>query len=120
MGQRLPRQSAWRPVRATMSTKGSSACTSTHEPSPEERFPSYLLFIAAIDFRPRIGMRNASRSFRTRHGRRDIFAIGFMKVYFQNRDRRAGLSALAIVVAILAIGAMAKFDVATSLFRSVR
>jgi len=42
-----------------------------------------------------------------------------MKVLFRDRDRRAELSALVTVATILAIGVIAKIDVAASLFRSV-
>jgi hypothetical protein len=39
-----------------------------------------------------------------------------MKIFHQSRDRRAELSALAMIVAVLAVGALAKLAAATALF----
>ncbi len=39
-----------------------------------------------------------------------------MNIFFQNRDRRAELSALATIVIVLAIGALAKLGATTALF----
>jgi hypothetical protein len=57
--------------------------------------------------------------FRARGCRRQSFVVKIVKVPFRDRDKRAELWAFALVVAILAIGAIAKFDAAASLFRSV-
>jgi hypothetical protein len=46
--------------------------------------------------------------------------LEFMKVFFRNSDRRAGLSALVMIVTLLAIGALAKLDAATPLFHLAR
>jgi hypothetical protein len=43
-----------------------------------------------------------------------------MKVFFQNSDRRAELSALVTIAIVLAIVAVAKFDAATSVFHIAR
>jgi hypothetical protein len=43
-----------------------------------------------------------------------------MKVFLRNSDRRAELSALAMIVTVLTIGALAKLDAATPLFHVAR
>jgi len=49
----------------------------------------------------------------------DGFVVGTMKLPFKNSKTRAEFSAAMIVAAVLAIGALAKSDVATQLFRLV-
>jgi hypothetical protein len=39
-----------------------------------------------------------------------------MKVFHQSRDRRAELSALVMIVAVLAVGALVKLTAVTALF----
>lgn len=45
------------------------------------------------------------------------FLICVMKPLAQNREKRAELSALMTVLAVLAVGTIAKLDLATQLFR---
>jgi len=46
----------------------------------------------------------------------DSFVVGTMKHLFQSSEKRSELSAVTIVIAVLAVGALAKSDMATQLF----
>ena len=49
-----------------------------------------------------------------------VFEVGIMKVLFQSCEKRAELSAVMMVVTLLAIATFAKFDLAMPLFDLVR
>ena len=46
----------------------------------------------------------------------DSFVVGTMKLPFKSSETHAELSAVIIVLAVLAVGALAKSDIATQLF----
>jgi hypothetical protein len=63
------------------------------------------------------GMRHTRSTTVDAIGRR---AFGNMKAFFRNDDSRAGLSALVMIVTLLAIGALAKLDAAVPFFHLAR